>query len=84
MPLQSVDIQLPGSDQAFGDRFLALLAPFGSRSNNSLQLFPEGIADTALKNVWVYLKNPYGVDICLVIGEHEDGDWSDFFEGHRL
>lgn len=49
-----------------------------------IQLFPEGIADAELKNVWVYLKNPYDIDICLIIGEHKDGDWSDFFEGHRL
>lgn len=49
-----------------------------------MQLFPEGIADADLKNVWVYLNNPYGIDICLVIGDHEDSDWSDFFEGHRL
>jgi hypothetical protein len=37
-----------------------------------------------LKNVWVYLTNPYGIDVCLVIGEHQGKDWSGFFEGHRL
>lgn len=47
-------------------------------------LFPEGIADPQLKNVWVYVQNPYGIDICLVIGEESSGDWSSFFEGHRL
>jgi len=46
--------------------------------------FPEGIADSNLKNVWVYLTNPYGIDICLVVGEHQGNDWSGFFEGHRL
>jgi hypothetical protein len=48
------------------------------------KLFSEGIADFSLKNVWVYLKNPYGIDICLVIGEEGDEDWCAFFEGHRL
>ncbi len=47
-------------------------------------LFPEGIADNHLKNVWVYLTNPYGIDICLVAGEYQDGDWSEFFSGNRL
>jgi hypothetical protein len=47
-------------------------------------LFPEGIIDQDLKNIWVYLTNPYGIDICVVIGEKRNGDWSDFFSGHRL
>jgi len=46
--------------------------------------FPEGIVDRDLKNVWVYLKNPYGIDICLVVGEHNGEDWSNYFEGQRL
>lgn len=48
------------------------------------QLFPEGLADNTLKNVWVYLENPYSIDVCLVIGGHGGKDWSTFFEGHRL
>ncbi len=47
-------------------------------------LFPEGIADDFLKNVWVYVENPYGLDICFVVGEHTGEDWSSFFAGHRL
>lgn len=46
-------------------------------------IFPEGIADSELRNVWVYLENPYGIDICLVLGENS-ADWSDPFTGHRL
>src|SRR6266511_2022352 len=48
------------------------------------KLFPEGIADSELKNVWVYIQNPYGIDLCFVVGEYGDSDWSEFFEGHRL
>ena len=47
-------------------------------------LFPEGIIDQDLIIIWVYLTNPYGIDICVVIGEKRNGDWSDFFSGHRL
>lgn len=47
-------------------------------------VFPEGIADTNLRNVWVYVQNSYGIDLCLVVGEHREGDWSAFFQGHRL
>jgi hypothetical protein len=46
-------------------------------------LFPEAIADDELKNVWVYLDNPYELDICLVLNE-PGSDWSSFFEGNRL
>jgi len=46
--------------------------------------FPEGIVDRGAKNVWVYVANAYGIDVCFVIGEHQDGDWSGFFDGHRL
>lgn len=48
------------------------------------RLFPEGIADTRLKNVWVYAENPYDIDICFVIGQSNSYDWSSFFDGHRL
>jgi len=42
-------------------------------------LFPEGIYDPGPNNVWVYLKNPYDLDICLVLNERKVGDWSEFF-----
>jgi hypothetical protein len=47
-------------------------------------LFPEGVLDKNLKNIWVYVTNPYGLDLCFVVGEHKDGDWSKFFSGNRL
>lgn len=55
-----------------------------SQFKEILRLFPEGIAVPELKNVWVYLTNPCGIDICLVIGEEDGLDWSAFFDGHRL
>ena len=47
-------------------------------------LFPEGLDDPGLRNLWVYLENPYGVDICLVANEIGTGDWSHFFKGSRI
>lgn len=48
------------------------------------KLFPESLNDTELRNIWVYLETPYPVDICLVINEFADGDWSEFFKGNKL
>lgn len=48
------------------------------------QLFPESLKDMELRNIWVYLKNPFPIDVCLVINEFADGDWSDFFKDSRL
>jgi hypothetical protein len=47
-------------------------------------LFPEALADDAFRNIWIYLKNPYAIDICLVINEYSEGDWSEFFKGRRF
>jgi len=49
-----------------------------------LQLFPESLNDPEFKNIWVYLENPYPVDMCLVINEFMERDWSDFFKDSRL
>lgn len=49
-----------------------------------IRLFPEGIRDDSLKNVWVYVENPYQIDLCLVIGAADPGDWSSFFAGNRV
>jgi len=48
------------------------------------QLFPESLLDTELRNIWVYLENPFSIDVCLVINEFTDGDWSSFFKDCRL
>lgn len=49
-----------------------------------VQRFPEGIAVPEVKNVWVYIKNSYGIDICFVLNEAKEGDWSGFFKGKRI
>jgi hypothetical protein len=47
-------------------------------------LFPESLNDPELRNVWVYLETPYTIDVCLVMNEFTEHDWSDFFTGFRL
>jgi len=47
-------------------------------------LFPEALNDPEFRNVWLYLENPYPVDVCLVLNEFTARDWSDFFQGCRL
>jgi len=48
-------------------------------------LFPEGIADSRQRNVWVYVDSPMALDVCLVLNEGQmNTDWCEFFSGHRL
>jgi hypothetical protein len=47
-------------------------------------LFPEGINDHKMKNTWVYIRNDFDIDICLVLNESKGDDWASFFGGHRL
>jgi hypothetical protein len=47
-------------------------------------IFPEALADPKFKNIWLYTENPYAIDVCLVLNEACDHDWSDFFKGYRL
>lgn len=53
-------------------------------SHEIVENFKEGIHDRNLNNVWVYLENPYEIDICLVLGADYEGDWSNYFEGCRI
>jgi len=39
------------------------------------EIFPEGYPDKFLKNVWVYIENPYGLFISIVIGHRGKADW---------
>jgi len=48
------------------------------------RLFPESLNDPEFRNVWVYLETPYPVDVCLVINEFAEEDWSSYFKGCRL
>lgn len=46
--------------------------------------FPEALADPALRQTWIYLENPYPIDVCLAVSKYTEEDWSHFFAGHRL
>lgn len=48
------------------------------------QLFPEALIDTEFKNIWLYIENPYQIDICLVINEYAESDWSEYFNNSRI
>lgn len=52
--------------------------------NRLKELFPEGIVDEELKNVWVYITTDIELDLCLVLNQPTKSDWSSFFSGHRL
>jgi len=44
------------------------------------RVFPESIHDDQFENIWIYVKNQHGVDICFVLNETNTGDWSMFLE----
>ena len=47
-------------------------------------LFPEALMDPNVRNAWIYIKNDAGIDLCLVLNEESEGDWSSIFKGHRI
>lgn len=49
-----------------------------------VKLFPEGIHESEAKSVWVYLENPFGIDVCLVFNKAKKTDWSILFRDSRL
>jgi hypothetical protein len=55
-----------------------------ARFEEFCRLFPKALADRGLNNIWIYLENPYSVDVCLVLNGESPGDWSGFFRGCRL
>jgi hypothetical protein len=48
------------------------------------RVFPEAIHDSQLRNIWTYIENPYSVDICFVLNETSNSDWSLFFKNSRI
>lgn len=54
-----------------------------SRFETLKEIFPEAIHSSSLKNLWVYLENNSGSDICLVLGEKGNG-WTNFFKNQRI
>ena len=57
---------------------------FDTRYENLVKIFPEALADPEIRNIWIYLESPYGIDVCLVANESSENDWSNFFEGSRI
>ncbi len=55
-----------------------------ARFEDFTRLFPEALADPAFRNIWVYLENPYSIDVCLVVNEDSEGDWCGMFQGCRI
>jgi len=47
-------------------------------------IFPESLRDNQFKNIWIYIENTYGVDICFVLNETGNKDWSPYFKGNRI
>ncbi len=56
---------------------------FATSYEKLARLFPEGILLPEVKSVWVYLQNPYNIDVCLVLNKAK-GDWSNYFRKSRL
>lgn len=56
------------------------------RFEHFIQLFPEGISnsDPNVRNVWIYIDNDSGIDICFVVNEDTGQEWSNYLNGHRL
>jgi hypothetical protein len=55
-----------------------------ARFEDFTRLFPEALADPAFRNIWIYLENPYSIDVCLVINEDCTGDWCGMFQECRI
>jgi hypothetical protein len=54
------------------------------RYEQLIKLFPEAIAVPEVKNLWVYIENIFGIDICFVVNETSSEDWSYHFAKERL
>lgn len=52
--------------------------------DNLVKLFPEAIHIPEIKSMWVYIKNDCGIDICFVLNEALEVDWSYHFEKERI
>lgn len=48
------------------------------------QRFPEAIPVPALRSLWVYLQNSFGIDVCFVLNEVDEKDWSHHFVTERI
>lgn len=49
-----------------------------------VSVFPEALHVPEIRNMWVYIQNGFGIDICFVLNESSSGDWSYQFENDRV
>ncbi|MFC1626759.1 hypothetical protein ACFL1P_00985 [Patescibacteria group bacterium] len=49
-----------------------------------VKIFPEAIQVPEIKSLWVYIQNDYDIDICFVLNEEKENDWSYQFKNTRL
>jgi hypothetical protein len=54
------------------------------RFESFTRLFPEALIDPEFRNIWIYLENPFPIDICLVVNEISAEDWCGYFDGCRM
>lgn len=48
------------------------------------RIFPEAIHDNQFQNIWIYVQNSHNVDICFVLNEASNNDWSSYFKESRI
>ncbi len=48
------------------------------------KLFVEALKLPDIKSVWVYIENDFGIDMCFILNETENKDWSYNFVNDRL
>lgn len=49
-----------------------------------VKIFPEALDVSEIKSLWVYIENDFGIDVCFVLNEAHDKDWSYHFAKDRL
>ena len=49
-----------------------------------VKIFPEAIQVPEIKSLWVYIQNDFGIDVCFVLNEAHEKDWSYYFSKERL
>ncbi len=49
-----------------------------------VKIFPEAINVPEMKSPWVYMENDFGIDVCFVLNEAHEKDWSYHFAKDRL
>jgi hypothetical protein len=49
-----------------------------------VKVFPEALHVPEIRNMWVYLQNDFGIDVCFVLNEASENDWSYQFRNDRL